>query len=452
MQNKPQMAEAVLFFNEQGICKEMLYPEFEALLDGIVTMPQFADQQMHVVYTLIDARLNIRAAVFFYLDFIEDGAADNGWNIPLRQLAERAGRGPDLGAGPIRLACRSQCPVSWHQMHLWDPHERGGQSDLQRLRDCIKRNHLGLLAEEDAPPSVPAERLQVAAEDTWYKPEAGTEPGMTASRPTDHEQRLKAARLIKQQRLRIDQLIREHEADLAAARDAAEQLRALQQAEIDRLVMRLEATESQNARLQAELQHQADAFQAQRDELSRQVRALERNSQAEAEALRLRFESDTQARVAAAVADLQEQVSVRDIELAYRDELDNQLQADIERLRVEADQRAARAGEQALQGLARQGVMFVAYHPGAGHLTVPLADIARYAESPQAYAAARCNVPLKQYQQWLRHHEKPSCVAALSSGEPCAAPVARVDSPVRFIAHQSDCCEQHRAAHMQTGS
>ena len=38
MQNKPQMVEAVMFFNEQrGICKEMFFPEFEALLDGVCT-------------------------------------------------------------------------------------------------------------------------------------------------------------------------------------------------------------------------------------------------------------------------------------------------------------------------------------------------------------------------------------------------------------------------------
>ena len=31
MQNKPQMVEAVLFFSERGICKQMMFPEFEAL-------------------------------------------------------------------------------------------------------------------------------------------------------------------------------------------------------------------------------------------------------------------------------------------------------------------------------------------------------------------------------------------------------------------------------------
>ena len=138
MQKKPQMVEAVMFFNERGVCKEMLYAEFEALLDGVVNMPEYADQQMRVAYLLINPRLLVRAVVFFYLDFDERGAADKGWNIPLRHLADNAGRGPDLGAGPIRLACRSQCPVSWHQMHLWDPSLAPGHNDLALLRDATK--------------------------------------------------------------------------------------------------------------------------------------------------------------------------------------------------------------------------------------------------------------------------------------------------------------------------
>ena len=32
MQNKPQMVEAVMFFSERGICKQMMFPEFEACL------------------------------------------------------------------------------------------------------------------------------------------------------------------------------------------------------------------------------------------------------------------------------------------------------------------------------------------------------------------------------------------------------------------------------------
>ena len=57
MQKKPQMVEAVVFFNDRGVCREMLYPEFEALLDNVVQMPEYADQQMQLAYVLINPRL-----------------------------------------------------------------------------------------------------------------------------------------------------------------------------------------------------------------------------------------------------------------------------------------------------------------------------------------------------------------------------------------------------------
>ena len=167
MQNKPQMVEAVVFFRGPGICKEMLFPEFEAVLDGVVNLQEFADQQIRAAYVLISPRLLIRAAVFFCIDFDEDGSADRGWNIPLRHLAERTGRGPDLGAGPIRLACRSQCPVSWHQMHLWDPESSAGRNHFVLIRDALRRNQLGLLVDEE-PAAVEPQRLQMAAEEQWY--------------------------------------------------------------------------------------------------------------------------------------------------------------------------------------------------------------------------------------------------------------------------------------------
>lgn len=450
MQNKPQMVEAVLFFNEQGICKEMLHPEFEALLDGVVDLPEFADQQMRAAYVLVNSRLQIRSAVLFYLDFTEEGGADSGWNIPLRQLAERAGRGPDLGAGPIRLACRSRCPVNWHQMHLWDPGQTAGQSDLALLRDCMRRNNLGLLVEEDVPPMVAPERLQVAAEDRWYAADApSAEP--SSVRP-DQEQRLKAALLIKRQRLKIDSLLREHEEALASARQQAEQQRRDLHDELHRLRARVDTLEQENAGLKAELVAGSEQYQQAREELARQVRALERNSQSEAEALRQRLEADMQARIAAAVADYQEQVAVRDVELGYRDELDSQLQQEIERLKQEASDREVAAGKRAREELAASGLMFVAYHPGAGHLTVPLTELARYVESPQAYAASKCNVSLEHYRRWLAHYQAPVCQAERLGAGVCAKSVVRVDSPGRFVLVESECCELHQGALRKTGS
>ncbi|BBP81995.1 MULTISPECIES: chromosome partitioning protein ParA [Pseudomonas] len=447
MQNKPQMVEAVLFFNERGICKEMLFPEFEAMLDGVVNMPEFADEQMRLAYVLINPRLLVRSLVFFYLDFDEKGQADTGWNMPLRHLAERAGRGPDLGAGPIRLACRSQCPVSWHQMHMWDPNLAPGNNDLALVRDTVKRNGLGLMVEDDLPQAVEPERLQMAPEDKWYAPpDAGAEVAEQLAQKLEQEHRLKTAQLIKQQRLRIASLGQQNEEALAKYRLAAEeQIRGLQ-GQIQALQQNVRQQEELNADLKRQLLTQTEGFQKSREEMSQQLRALERHGRTEVDILRSQFESEMQAKIAAAVMDYKEQIAIRDVELAYRNELDAQLQQEIDRLKQEREQLVNQGGDQILERLARLGVVFVVYHPGAGHLTIPLQDVARYQDNPLAYAASKCFVSEAQYRQWLTHYQQPTCEAALPSGERCSMPIDRVDSPSRFVAGDSNCCARHKAS------
>ncbi|TLX57135.1 chromosome partitioning protein ParA [Stutzerimonas nosocomialis] len=453
MQNKPQIAEAVLFFGEHGICKEMLYPEFEALLDGVVDMPEFADQQMRVAYVLINPRLLIRGVVFFYLDFNEDGSADSGWNIPLRHLAERAGRGPDLGAGPIRLACRSQCPVAWHQMHLWDPSLAPGKNDLVLLRDQIKRNQMGLLVDDETPASVPAERLQMAAEDRWVAADPAKDEAAKQAEKLEQEHRLKTAQLIKQQRLRIASLSQQREDEIAQLRQISESQQNQLREELRQLQQKLRQQEDLNASLKNQLATQVESFQKAREEMSEQVRSLERHGRAEVDVARAQFEREVEARVAAAVVEYKEQIAIRDVELSYRNELDTALEEEIERLKREREELVRQGSDNILEKLSRLGVVFVVYHPGAGHLTIALQDIARYQENPMAYAASKCFVSEEQYRQWLKHYQDPSCEASLSSGERCAIPLDRVDTPARFVVNESNCCSRHKSEHrLRTGS
>lgn len=168
---KPLLTEAVMFFSEQGISREMLFAEFEALLDGLVAAPDFADETMEAVFLQINHHLHVRAAVFFTIDFDLDGYVNRLWNMPLRNLAEKAGRGPDMGGGPIRLACLGFCNSKAHQHNLWKPGQRGGKADLAWIKQAVTRNGLGILGEdEEARAVLVTENLQMAAEDTWYDP------------------------------------------------------------------------------------------------------------------------------------------------------------------------------------------------------------------------------------------------------------------------------------------
>lgn len=167
--HKPLLTEAVLFFAQRGIAKQMLYAEFEALLDGMVATPEFADETVEAVFVQINNRLHVRAAVFFTLDFDLDGHINPLWNMPLRALAEKAGRGPDMGGGPIRLACLGFCTDSRFKPNLWKPAQRGGKSDLLMIKEAVTRNTLGILGDDrEALAVIQPEHLQMAAEDAWY--------------------------------------------------------------------------------------------------------------------------------------------------------------------------------------------------------------------------------------------------------------------------------------------
>jgi hypothetical protein len=298
--------------------------------------------------------------------------------------------------------------------------------------------------EEDAP-VVLAERLQVAAEDKWQAPDPARDEADKQAEQKEQEHRLKTAQLIKQQRLRISTLGKQYEEELARLKLAGEERQRALQAEIHNLHQALRQQEELNNSLKAQLGAQADSMQQTREELAKQLRDLERHGRTEADILRSQFDSELQARVAAALAEAREQVAIRDVELAYRAEQETQLQQELERLKRERDELASQGGEQILERLAKLGVVFVVYHPGAGHLTIPLQDIARYQNNPMSYAAAKCFVSEEQYRQWLAHYQQPTCEASLPSGERCAMPIDRVETPSRFVVGESNCCARHKA-------
>jgi hypothetical protein len=455
MQKKPKTVEAVLFFNEQGgICTQMLYPEFEALLDGVVNMPSYVGKQVRMVHLSINPRLKIRSVVCFLLEFDESGRPDKSWNIPLQHLAERAGRGPDLGAGPIRLACRSQCPVSWHQSHLWDPNMAPGKNHLTAAREAITRNTLGLLVEDEASVAPSAAELQVSGEENWHiadSPRAGDPDALELAEKINQEQRVKAAQLIKQQRLRITSLTKQYEEELAKLKFASADFSAEQQEKVRLAEESLQQQVELNVALKAQLAIQAATFQASREELTEQLNRLERDDKSSTAALRKQFESEIKARINTAVVEYQEQIASLQKNLKRAEQKNTKLQAEQQRLQHELEHASSQTGEQVLERLAKLGVVFVVYHPGAGHLTIPLKDITHYQRNTMAYVAAKCFVGEDQYRQWLEHYQQPCCVALLPSGERCSIPIDRVDSPSRFVADESNCCARHMvASRMQT--
>lgn len=429
--------EAVFFFDDGHIVKEMLYPEFEAVLDHVVGVPDFADQERQAVYVRLDRYGRVSACVFFIVDFDPRGFTNVAWNIPLQQLAEAGGPGPDLGAGPVRLCCRSQCSAPWYQQQLWDPEFASTTNSFTQIKAAVRSNTLGLYFDEP--------ERDVA-------PSAAPRPASAPPREAlagDQRHRDRLATRLRELRLQLlTQKRRSGEASQAAQSHWVGELEVLQ-GRLGTAEQELDELRRRNLSLKEKLQGQARDFAMVREQLTAmladQLRHAE-SSQAELlENLQERFAQELVARVDAEVLELREMLEMREVEMFYRDEQITSLRDEIAQLRQEKQALLSEGADQYLHRLQQSGVTFVAFHRGVGHLNITLEDMGRYLDAPVAYAAEKGGIPLARYEAWLVHQDCPYCTAE-EHGSVCGEPVVRVDSPKLFLAGDSDRCSRHHSA------
>ena len=443
--NSTEFSEAVLFIQNNRVSREMLYSEFEAILDSYVPI-DMANQQANAVYLRVNHQLCIVAAVFFLIKFDAEGFADKRWNVPLPQLADNSARGPDLGAGPIRLACRSQCSIAWHQQNLWDPDMSTGSNNFVLLKKYIKANRLGLPFVEEVKPvanEVQAVAATIAPNKTVTKE---LEKRLTQKLRREFEQEFRdhMAQLLKEQRLRVltlnsqkkqemQQLQLEHQQRIQDYRDTITQQQ-----------QNLQVQKELNRELKEKIDGQAKKIEGVRDYYEHKLKSAQSDEGTQLQALKNNYEAELQAKIEAATVELKETLQLRDIELLYRTEQEASQDAEIKRLREENQVLLQNSSEQLLEKLDRAGLNFVAYHPGAGHLTIPLADMGRYLEDRTAYAAQKCGVTVAHYKDWLEHYQSPTCRALKSGGVQCGDTIERVPTPSQFHTGENDRCDHHK--------
>ena len=138
--------EVVLLFNAEGtaVTGEVRFGDFQALLDQAGTLESYAASQAKAAYVLVGTGLTICGVVLFTFHVNEDGFVDPSFNVPLHYLLENAGAGPDIGNGPLPLACKGQCPVPWHASKLWRSAGEGDDHAVMLVQKAIWRNRLGL--------------------------------------------------------------------------------------------------------------------------------------------------------------------------------------------------------------------------------------------------------------------------------------------------------------------
>lgn len=438
--------EAIVFFDGDKLVKEMLRSEFEAVLDQVVGLADFAGREMRACFLRINQRLQIVGTLFFLVDFDQHGFVNRSWNIPLSQLLDNAGRGPDLGAGRIRFACRSQCSIPWHQRQLWDPRLEGKNSTLQLLTAAVHRNRLGL----------PADREEELQEPPVLQVQARPAPGRRKRASSAAASAEQSAAQALQQDERSAEQTEEHQLQLAARQAAADEelarLHQHYQIEMAQLKESLESTKQlfkdekrRSVGLKEKLEAQTESFRTLREESQREMAEAQGD---ELERLQRQFEMELKARLDQATAELREMLEMREVELFYREEQMGSLREEIARLRREREQLITRSGDQLLQQLVESGIAFVTYLPGSEVINIPIGDLPRYIESPVTYVAEHCHVTLDHFQQWSGHHDLPICGALMEDGSRCGEPLAKVAKPNLFVSGDSDRCRNHKSSAM----
>lgn len=444
--------EAIMFFDEGDIVKEMLYPEFEAILDNVVGVSDFQGQKIKAAFVRINGALKVTDIVLFYLDFDASGYVDKSWNIPLAHLAENAAKGPDLGAGPVRLACRSQCPVSWHQRSLWDPDAHAGNKAIKQIVKAAKRNKLGITVMDDQDTREFAAVSKKDLQKALAKKSSSAVADLGAVEE-EIEERL-SKKLQKEMEETIAALKEEHKLRVATMKsdtqEHMEKLQALYRSETAKTKEALNTTKQlfaeekhKNLELKKTLDQHAVELNKVRRSFQQQLEEGQSISKDQLHELEQRFELEAKAQTEKATAELKEMLEMREVELFYRDEQVGRLNAEITELRQERQNLLDSSGDRVLQRLVDSGITFVAYQPGVDPLTIPVRDIASYLDAPMDYVAEKSSVDTERYKQWVAHIELPVCGHRDSSGAICGEPLAKVEKPGRFIAGESDRCSKH---------
>jgi hypothetical protein len=245
MTEQEGFAEAVLFYTAErnAVAQEIHFKEFEALVEGAAPLEEFAASIVSAAYVVVGEALSVQGIVFFTFRVDENGKVDPAFNLPLRYLVQNAGAGPDIGSGPIRLACRGQCPVPWHSVNLWDPVLKGEHSAAQLAQKAIWRNRLGLRA---------TARLEKVTEELELE-DVLVEQRQLEERLTEtfgEEGKLNLENLIKQHTERLSKVSEKYRSDLERQQQVyLDQIRTCKD-QIQRLKSALRNEQERSRRLQ----------------------------------------------------------------------------------------------------------------------------------------------------------------------------------------------------------
>jgi hypothetical protein len=438
------LTEAVIFFKGAVVVKEMFFAEFEAVLDDVVGIPDFASDEIQAAFVQIDETLRVTGVVFFTISFDSRGKVTGQWNIPLRHLLDHASCGPDLGAGPIRVACRSASPVAWYRRQLWDP-DTSAAGTFSLISTAVLRNRLGIISER-------ADRV-VSRENVsnFFKTPANGPPQSECLTRTDavagpvfhrrYRSKLRAIRSAEQLKL-ATQAEAFRSALESQAEDFTRQLRDResligdQKAKLDELLILEQEVQSRLDR-QQRLMHQKT------EDLEALFETGGQDYQGQMAELRKEYAEELERRLKDQAFNLEDTLRRREQELYDRATEIVGLRGELSTLRDQNRMLMVDSDDKLLKAMVEKGVVFIAYHPGVEHLVISQDEMPEYLLEPLAYVASRCEVSDAQYREWLAHYRLPICRATDDENQYCGQPIKKVMRPMLFRAGESDRCHEH---------
>lgn len=436
------LREAVIFFSDLAVVKEMFFVEFEAVLDDVVGIPDFANSELRAAFVQIDDKLSVLGLVLFSISFDSRGRVAGHWNIPLRHLLDHASFGPDLGAGPIRVACRSACPVAWYRRQLWDP----DAGTFNQISTAVMRNRLGIIVEERGKQRAGAGNVAnfFKAADKKLSTQGVSSPASLPSAPVFHRryrQKLRAARHAEKLTLAA-QAESFNSALEAQAEGFTRQLR-----EREALIQQQKAKLDELLKTEQELQGHLDRQQRLMQEKTQELEALVikggQDSERQMLELRKSYAEDLERRLHTQSISLEEALHKRERELYQRATEIVELRGELSSLREKNRALMIGSDDKLLKTMVEKGVVFVAYHPGVEHLVIAQDEMPRYLRDPVAYVASRCEVSSAEYRDWLAHYRLPICRATDDDMQYCGQPIKKVMRPMLFRPGETDRCQHH---------
>jgi len=309
---------------------------------------------------------------------------------------------------------------------------------LSAIKKTAKRNNLHLSFAEQIPTLSPDNEIPASAVNR-----DAARDSSDAVKEVEAKWRKRTAQTIKEARLKVTALQEQTQETLdRLSADHRQDIKALE-AQIQDMQASLRSEHKKHSELEALNQQQEQKLKGLREYFEHKLMNLKTGDEVAITALRDHLESEFGASIETLKRSYDEKLQVRDIEVMYRDTQLAGLREEVDKLHTEKQALLASSGNNLLEQVHQSGISFVSFQPGAGHMTIPVDDVAIFMDDSDYYTAAKCRVPVELFRLWRDHYQNPVCSCQTEGDAQCGRMLSRVDRPADFVVGASDRCKQH---------